>query len=75
MADSKSSDKEISTEEPKVNQGRASQTDSGDGKKAEESVVNENSAASRETAPKQLLSHYKGMPKDWEKNRVAKKEN
>ncbi|KAH9993453.1 hypothetical protein F4779DRAFT_623485 [Xylariaceae sp. FL0662B] len=73
MPDNKPSD--VPVEELEVHQENASQADTGDGKKTGEATADTTSTTSRETAPKQLLSHYRGMPKNWEKNRAPAKDS
>ncbi|KAI1207628.1 uncharacterized protein F4807DRAFT_462436 [Annulohypoxylon truncatum] len=67
MADEKSQDKVVSTsgEETK-------KADTGDNKKTEDTDSGSTTEQSR--PPRQLLSHYRGMPKQWEKNQVPKKD-
>ncbi|KAI1399314.1 hypothetical protein F4819DRAFT_488725 [Hypoxylon fuscum] len=52
----------------------ATQTNSGSDKKTEDLQTNSDSADLESRPAKQLQSHFRGMPKQWEKNRVPKKD-
>ncbi|KAI0886940.1 uncharacterized protein GGS22DRAFT_119316 [Annulohypoxylon maeteangense] len=68
MADDKSQDKVVPTsgEESK-------QADTGDNKKTED-TADSGPTTEQSRPPRQLPTHYRGMPKQWEKNQVPKKE-
>ncbi|KAI0845407.1 hypothetical protein F5Y00DRAFT_265662 [Daldinia vernicosa] len=78
MADNKSQDKTVlaSEEETKkvgpVSESTA-QTDSGDNK-TENAATSDSSSTSQSRPTRHLPTHYKGMPKQWEKNQVPKKD-
>ncbi|KAI2616855.1 hypothetical protein GGR54DRAFT_641448 [Hypoxylon sp. NC1633] len=76
MADDKSQDKVASSpgEEAKkierVTENTA-QTDSGDKKTEDASIAEADSTASQSKPTRHLPTHYRGMPKQWEKNQGA----
>ncbi|KAI2635887.1 hypothetical protein GGS26DRAFT_589554 [Hypomontagnella submonticulosa] len=79
MADDKSQDKAAcgSGDEAKTSEsvaGNTIHTDSGDEKTEDAAAADSGSATSQSRPAKQLPTHYKGMPNQWEKNRAPKKE-
>ncbi|KAI1798682.1 hypothetical protein F4811DRAFT_558581 [Daldinia bambusicola] len=80
MADDKSQDQasaltsgvEAKKEDPPLDQ--AAQTDTGDNK-AENTATSDSSSTSQSRPTRHLPTHYKGMPKQWEKNQVPKKDD
>ncbi|KAI8963480.1 hypothetical protein F5Y11DRAFT_346464 [Daldinia sp. FL1419] len=77
MADNKSQDKTVlaSGNEAKVDpvSENTTQTDSGDNK-TENAATSDSSSTSQSKPTRHLPTHYKGMPKQWEKNQVPKKD-
>ncbi|KAI2470757.1 hypothetical protein F4781DRAFT_389727 [Annulohypoxylon bovei var. microspora] len=69
MSDEKSQDKVVSTsgEETK-------KADTSDNKKTEDTAADSGSTTEPSRPPRQLPTHYKGMPRQWEKNQVPKKD-
>ncbi|KAI0380470.1 hypothetical protein F5Y04DRAFT_98896 [Hypomontagnella monticulosa] len=80
MADNKSQDKTAvaSGDETKKSESVPENTahaDSGDKKTEDAAAAESGSAASQSRPAKQLPTHYKGMPNQWEKNRAPKKDS
>ncbi|KAI0114651.1 hypothetical protein F4776DRAFT_324764 [Hypoxylon sp. NC0597] len=70
MADEKSQEKVVATSGEE-----AKKTDSGDNNKTEGAAPDAGSTTAQARPRGQLPTHYKGMPKQWEKNRVPKKDD
>ncbi|KAI1441343.1 hypothetical protein F5Y02DRAFT_422106 [Annulohypoxylon stygium] len=68
MADEKSQDKVVSASAEDTKQA-----DTGDNKKTEDSAAS-GSTTEQPKPPRQLPTHYKGMPRQWEKNQGAPEE-
>ncbi|KAI1409218.1 hypothetical protein F5Y13DRAFT_93914 [Hypoxylon sp. FL1857] len=70
MADEKSQDKVVAGPGEE-----AKKTDTGDNNKTEAAAADAGSTNTSQERPRgQLPTHYRGMPKQWEKNQVPKKE-
>ncbi|KAK6952790.1 hypothetical protein Daesc_005084 [Daldinia eschscholtzii] len=79
MADDKSQDQTsapasgVETKKEDSQLVQTAQTDSGDNK-AENTATSDSSSTSQPRPTRHLPTHYKGMPKQWEKNQVPKKD-
>ncbi|KAI1103035.1 hypothetical protein F4804DRAFT_333721 [Jackrogersella minutella] len=69
MADEKSQEKVVS-----ASGEDAKNADSGDNKKTEAAAADSGSTTEQSRPPRQLPTHYKGMPRQWEKNQIPKKD-
>ncbi|OTA92412.1 hypothetical protein M434DRAFT_396408 [Hypoxylon sp. CO27-5] len=70
MTDEKSQEKVVATSGEE-----AKKTDSGDNKKTEAAATDADSTTAQSRPRGQLPTHYRGMPKQWEKNRIPKKDD
>ncbi|KAI1385446.1 uncharacterized protein F4822DRAFT_432298 [Hypoxylon trugodes] len=78
MADNKEkvpSTSEVDAKKTDPSSDNTTQADSGDNKQAEDTAAADAGSTTSQFKPtKHLPTHYRGMPKQWEKNRVPKKD-
>ncbi|OTA66094.1 hypothetical protein K449DRAFT_431568 [Hypoxylon sp. EC38] len=70
MAEEKSQEKVVATSGEE-----AKKTDSGDNNKTEAAATDADSTTAQSRPRGQLPTHYRGMPKQWEKNQIHKKDD